>query len=147
VARDRLDWQLQFLDGLDTRLGLFLSVGTGLIAVVGALVAIDWARFGWQGLLALAVVVASYAALAFFSITGLRERDWEVGPKPHEVARTLRQRGEYESQRRVIRTLLNLHKKNEGAYYAKVDAIRPTLFALVVETIASAAALALAAHQ
>jgi hypothetical protein len=146
VARSRLDWQLQFLDGLDLRLGLFLTVGTGLIAVVGAPVGIV-GGISWLGLAALAVVVGSYAAVAWYSMIGLRERNWEVGPKSHLVARSLRLHGGYESERRTILTLLLLHKKNETAYYAKVDATRPTLVALVVETIASAAVLALAAHR
>lgn len=146
VARSRLDWQLQFLDGLDARLGLFLSVGTGLVAIVGALAAAV-GGIGWLGLIALAVVVGSYAATAWFSIGGLRERDWKIGPKPEAVARSLRLHGEYESERRAIRTLLNLYAENDKAYRAKVDAIRPTLIALVVETLASALVLALAAHR
>src|SRR5207248_7319822 len=98
-------------------------------------------------LTALAVVVASYIALAYFSVTGLRLRDWKIGPEPEAVADSLLEHGEYESERRTILTLLKLFTTNDAAYHGKVDAIRPSLIALVVETVASALVLGIVAHR
>src|SRR5919201_2439806 len=97
IARARLDWQLQFLDSHDAKLGLFLAVGTGVIAIAAALVTI---HFKPLGIAALAVAIGAYGSLVWYTLVGLRVTKWATGPEIDAVARGLRLHGEYEAERR-----------------------------------------------
>ncbi len=147
IARSRLDTQLAFLDSLDTKLGLFLSVGSAILTVAAAIVAVDRTRWSiWAGL-ALALAIGAFIGVAFFTVTALRGQKWSIGPDVTQVAALLWTEGESAATKSVINTLVDLFSRNQSAYDAKVGALAPAAIALVVETLAAAAALALVAGR
>ena len=147
IARSRLDTQLAFLDSLDTKLGLFLSVGSAILTVAAALVAVDRTRWSIWAALALALAIGAFIGVAFFTVTALREQKWGIGPDITLVAALLKREGESAATKSVINTLIDLFSGNQSAYDAKVGALAPAAIALVVETLAAAAALALVAGR
>jgi hypothetical protein len=80
LARDRLTCQLGQLDALDSKIVGFLGLGSGLLGVLAAFVALreDAPIEGALTLIALAGVV--YGALVVASLRAYWPRSWEIGP-------------------------------------------------------------------
>jgi hypothetical protein len=142
IARSRLDRQLDFLDSLDNRLGLFLSVGAAVETIVVAVLAVDHARWTllmWAGFV---LSVAAFVAIAFWTLMALRLSKWGIGPKVKRIAAVQHRHGSVEATRHAINTMTDLFEENVKAYDAKVAAILPAAIALGLQILASAAAVA-----
>lgn len=142
IARSRLDTQLSFLDSLDTKLGLLLSVGAGIFAVAGAIVAVAHSQWSGWTLAAIAVTTLFFIGLAFKTILALRKENWGIGPRPGLIALIQLREGDREATKLAIKIMLAMYTGNEPAYARKASAIVPASIALAMETLTAAAALA-----
>src|ERR1700682_553122 len=85
LTRDHVTSQMASVDSLDAKLGLYLLAGSGLVAVLAAVVALSPSPRPdrWP----LAVCTIAYALLAGATIFGLSLRKWKKGPKASDVAK------------------------------------------------------------
>ncbi len=142
IARSRLDRQLTFLDSLDNRLGLFLSVGAAVETIAVAVLAVDHGRWTVLTWLGFAVSIAAFIGITFWTLTALRLHKWGIGPTVTAIAVVLHRQGHQEATRQAINTMTGLFDENMTAYNSKVGAILPAAIALALQTLAAAAALA-----
>src|SRR5258708_27528759 len=79
MARDTLEKQLGSIDSLDAKLGAFFAVGSGLVGIVAALVALNPNGFRY-GLAIVVVVARIYSALAAACLFGMWPLNGGGGP-------------------------------------------------------------------
>ncbi len=140
VARRQLDIQLEFVDGLDTKLGIVFSAGSAEAAIVSAAFAIVRTHpiFAW---LALALSVGAYVGIAWFSLWGLFPQTWAHGETIAGVAGDYVDHSHNEVIRRAINRIRRALDENQPRYDEKVRLLWFSLLALVAETVAAALAL------
>jgi len=80
LARDRLSSQLAQVDALDGKIVSFLGLGSGLLGVLAAFVALREDVPPERTLALVAAAGLVYALLAAVSLSAYSPRRWEVGP-------------------------------------------------------------------
>ncbi|TMD04482.1 MAG: hypothetical protein E6J01_13040 [Chloroflexi bacterium] len=133
LTRDQLTSQMSSVDSLDAKLGLFLAVGSGLVSIVAAVVALRPSTH--PNLWPLVLCAIPYVLLAGVTLFGLRPRKWGKGPKASDVAK-----GYNRTSLHVIKEnmAVKFHKdfeSNKAAYGQKVWAAEWGLRLLIVETL------------
>ena len=142
LTRDQLATQLSFVDALDTKIGLFLSVGSGLVGILAAVLALHPSSIGHPDFRALVACVGAYILVAGAGGFGLWSRAWGLGPDPRVVAKDYNKTSGDAVRRRMAAKFNQDYEANLTAYRHKLWALRLTLVGLVIETLALVAALA-----
>jgi hypothetical protein len=87
LTRDQLGVQLEFVDAIDAKLGVFLGVASALIAILMGAVTVQTQPLGYWGTRGLVVSVLAYLAVAAACIVGLWLRPWRGEIKAQRVYR------------------------------------------------------------
>lgn len=80
LARERLASQLSAIDSLDNKIGMLVSLASGLIAILAAVFALRGKPFGSAEYTTLSVSVLVYLATSVYGIKAYWTRPWSVGP-------------------------------------------------------------------
>lgn len=146
VAYDRLDAAVQAqaaaADAIDAKLGLFASVGTGVMGTLLAVLALRSSGVG-PAEVGLIWTVLDFVALLAAAAYGLLPTRWSYGPRP-DVVTYLAQDGYSSDALRngVIRSLGAAFEFNEVGLRAKVRSLRATYALLGLEVVGLVVALA-----
>ncbi len=138
VARHQLDVQLDFVDAVDTKLGIIFATGSAELAVAAAFLAIRADVLVRAIAPFLVIGGIAYLVLAVGSLIGLRHRDWEVGPKVEHLARLYFDGlSEADVKRQATWWLLSAWDVNKPRLRAKSRCLVWAVAATAVETIAA----------
>ena len=156
AARDRLATQLNFIDAVDGKIAMLVSMASGLLGIAAAVFALhattpsskDAAApglTGWQiGALTLGAVV--YLGIVWFGIRAYSCRDWHVGPAldalwdQHKTNDT----DDYIKWGVAVDTWLDF-EHNLPTYTRKEEALRVVFVGAALETLVLVAAISLVA--
>ena|ERR1700682_359438 len=136
LTRDQLTTQLSFVDGLDSKLGLLLSVGSGLLGILAAVFALRAPNSPHPDFRALLVCTAAYLFLVGITGFGLWGRKWALGPEAEKVARGYNRTHPNTIKANMARKFHRDYIKNKSAYEQKVWALRLSYPLLIVQTVA-----------
>jgi hypothetical protein len=134
VARHQLDVQLDFVDGVDSKLGMLFAAGSAETGIAAAFLVLkpDFIR-GEAGFLVFGVL--AYLALTVTSVAGLWHREWRVGLKAEELARLyFNGFSEEDVKRQATRRLISQWNINQIQYRAKSRWLRLALVAMATLT-------------
>jgi hypothetical protein len=81
VAREALADQLQAIDALDGKLGMVLGIGTALVGLVAAVVALRPHTLTVSGWLAVCFAAGVYLCLLARVVSAMRPQRWDWGPE------------------------------------------------------------------
>jgi hypothetical protein len=143
LTRDQLSLQLQSVDAIDAKLGLFLGVGSALIAVLMGVLTVQTQALGIWAIRGTAVTVGIYLVLATACIFGLWLRPWRG---PINAASVYHDHYTVENREigwELVNTYVSHHKKNQTGLKQKVSALRLSSIGLASQTLALVATLAL----
>jgi|SRR6266566_1884639 len=147
LTRDRLGRQVDSIDALDIKLGLFFSIGSALIGILAAVIAGRPLKLSHLGAISAVCCGCAYVAIALVASWQLRPRRWSVGPDPKKVL--VDYKNEVSTnlmKRRMAETYYRHYRDNEPAYKWKVRAIWFSAIALFAETLFLVGALVLVAR-
>jgi hypothetical protein len=148
LAHDQLVLQLGFVDAVDNKLGLLLSVGSGLLGILAAVLTLRQHPLSGLGIWVLALTGLAYVALAGFSSKALLDRPWGLGPEPKEVEQDVVNNVSADTIKwGLAARYYGDYEDNGDALEGKLLALRISLGALVVETLALAIGLGLLASR
>jgi hypothetical protein len=150
LARDRLEMQLTTIDALDNKIGLLVSLASGLLGILAAVFALSATRndeaVGVTQLCVLAVAAVAYVVVAWFGIKAYRCRSWNVGPDLRQVWDDLwGNMDDAHLKWEVARDLWAYYDSNCGAQNLKADALLIVFVGVVIQTALVVLALALVA--
>jgi hypothetical protein len=122
-------------NAVDTKIGVFAASGTGLLAILLAVLALR-PHSGPAGAVAVLVVVASYAVLVMTTAIGLWPTWWWKGPSPQQLLQLARQRETARTlQHAVLHSLSEAQAFNSEKLRLKGAALRATYVLLVLESV------------
>jgi hypothetical protein len=148
LTHDQLVTQLGFVDAVDNKLGLLLSVGSGLLGILAAVLTLRQHPLSGLGIWVLALTAVAYVILAGFSTQALLDRPWGLGPEPREVEQDVVNNIPMDTIKWGLAARFNGDYEDNGdALEGKLRALRVSLGALVVETLALAIGLGLLASR
>src|SRR2546428_3902826 len=78
AARDQLSLQLGFIDAVDTKIGLFLSIGSGLLGIMVGVAVVQVSGLHAFGVVGIVASGGCYALLAIVSLLGIWGRSWKA---------------------------------------------------------------------
>ncbi len=145
LVQAQLATQLAFVDAVDTKLGLFLSVGSGLLGILAAVLALRTHPQAGAGIWTLGAAGIAYLVLAAASGSGLASRSWDLGPEPREVEPDIGRVPLHAVKWGMTARFNEAYEANQAALERKNMLLYVSLGALVIETVALAAGLSLLA--
>jgi hypothetical protein len=134
-ARDQLAFQLAAVDSIVAKGGVFLGVGSTLMGIGVAVLALK-PGFPWAAWLALAGTGVTYITMTVSSVRLFGRENWLDGPNVRELARDLYLRSEAEVKWRATLTLLRQRERNQAPYKRRLRMLRLAAWCLVLETMA-----------
>ena len=135
-AHDQLANQLAAVDSLAAKGGAFLAVGSTLVGIAVAVIALKPGEHA-AAIVVLAIIVLAYLTMTYCTVRIFGERAWRQGPSAVEIATDLRSgTSEIECKWRATRTLLLDRAANQGPYETNLRRTRVTAWMLVAETLA-----------
>lgn len=142
LARHQLDIQLDFLDGLDNKLGLLFSLGSAEVAIAAAFLAVKPEMIRPQaGFLILGVI--AYFVVAACSIAGLWRREWRVGSDVEHLGRLyLLGASDQTVKLQAAKRLIKQWNKNLPAFNRKARRLQIVLVGVAAETTVALLAVA-----
>jgi len=133
LARTKLTDQLAFGESVETKLGLFMSVGSGLLAVLAAVVVLRHPGIVQAGVLIAGA--ASFAVLACYAIPALWLTRWALGPSDDGlISRRLAGVTERETLWEAVARYRSDYEANNPVYRGKRHALNIVLVCFTVET-------------
>jgi hypothetical protein len=136
LARDRLAMQLGSIDALDSKIGLLISLASGLMGLLAAVFALrgeqpDSGELALIGVATLVYLVASGIGIRVYFC-----RSWKLGPDLRQVWDALW--GEDDDRRLkwdVANSFWSFYEKNRSGQRTKEDALPFILIAVVIQTL------------
>lgn len=147
LARDQLGVQLGFLDALDAKLGLFLSVASGLIAILMGVVTVQTQPLGVWSIRGVTLSIGVYLLTAGSCIVGLWLRPWKVEIDAAKVYRDHFTLSLHDVGWELANTYTSHYRKNRPRYRLKVRALRWASAGLVAQTLSLIVTLALVLNR
>jgi len=135
LTRDQLSLQLASVDAIDAKLGLFLGVASGLIAILMGVLTVQTQALGIWATRGVTLSVGVYLLMAITCIVGLWVRSWHgviKAVKIYEDHYTLDQR---EVGWKLVETYVTSYRKNRPNYSLKVSALRLSSIGLASQTL------------
>jgi len=143
LARDRLNTQLSMLSAVDDKIGLLVSLGSALLGIHAAVLAVSGA-LGAVDIVFLILALGAYAFVAFPGFEAYRARYWSVGAKLDRVWADLWTEADDATLKwRVANTTWAYYRQNQAAHEAKGGALRMVFIAVLLQTLLVVLALAL----
>jgi hypothetical protein len=132
-----LDDQISLVDSLDTKIGIFLSVASALIALLAAVVVLKAPHFNVFEVLSIIATSVIYFALLVQAWSGLKPREWKAGPSGDGLIAAM-EAGENEHLgllRRSIKTLQEHRDQNDPDLAEKNHALTIMLRWFMAEAV------------
>ncbi len=145
IARERLERQLSFIDSLDTKLATLFATGGALLGILAAVLALRPSEAGTGGWIALGFAGAAFAVIASCATAQLGPRSLNVGPDIDRLWEAHFEQGEHLLGWTTATDYLSYFEENLPAYSAKVAAVRRAVWAIIAESAALVAGMALVA--
>lgn len=158
VARDRLSTQLDFIDAIDGKIAMLVSIASALLGIAAAVFALhttsapvaghaDGGLSGWE-IATLVIGAVSYTVVVAFGMNAYLCRDWDVGPSLRAL---WDQHGSADSDERIkwgvaVDTWLG-YEANKPTYDTKERALKVAFFGTALETLVLVAAISLVASS
>ena len=145
VAQRRLDAQQSSIDATDTKAGVALAIGSGLIAALFAVIFASPKSIGIAAASFLVISVGAYIGMGLALLAAMWVRDWAVGLNPTQILQLHRDKSVSDRERTwiVAEGYAKARKANKRSYELKVSRTQIGLWLLVAETIGLLATFAL----
>ncbi len=144
IAKERLQIQLAFYDALDTKAATLFAAGSALLGILTAVFAIR-EEFDGTSLLITGVAAGAY----LFLVLGVGATHWprryDVGPKLEEIWDDIQLKEDRELLIDLVVDYIHYYRNNDRWGWVKGWSVRVGLVAVLVETGAVAAGLAIVA--
>lgn len=141
VTREQLGLQLGFIDAIDSKLAVYLGVGSALIALLAAIVSVlqkDARGWGLSGIWVSALV---YGVLVAITTIGMWARRWKAQIDTRRLYADQFDIPANASGWRLVNTYEAAFRGNLPAYNLKTRMIRLAPIGLVAQTLVLAATL------
>ena len=145
LARDRIGMQLNQMDALDTKLASFLGLGSALLGIGAAVLALREDTPPAVTIVLFALASVLYVILAVICLRGYRLRDWKAGPKLEDAWANARQYTEQSLYWWAAEAYTNFYLTNRVCLQPKIEAGKTGIWLLTFETGALALGLLIAA--
>lgn len=157
LTRDRLHTQLEFIDAVDNKIGLLVSVASALMGGLAAIFALrsvqtisvssaKTAPFGATELTTLALAGAAYLYASYRGLRAYFRRDWHTGAALNDVWGLMwKSDDERVLAWKIASTQWHCIKQNLAAEKEKADALPVLLGAVILQSVLVVLALALVA--
>jgi hypothetical protein len=134
LARDQLGYQQGAADAAETKVGIYFGVGSTLLGVLVAIVALKPPHTFWT-ITAACAVTASYVALTVASLSAYWDDEWKLGSDVRKVADLWPKRTPRANQLHTLQTVVSDYEYNKaGPYKSKLFRSRASAYALTAET-------------
>lgn len=134
LVRDQLAFQAAGADAAETKAGIYFAVGSTLLGVLVAVVALNPPATPWAVGCACAVA-AWYVVLTVLCLAVYRAEKWQIGPDVRDLAATWGTRSARGNQAAVLQTLLRDYNHNLTPYSHKMIRTRYSAICLAAETL------------
>jgi putative flippase GtrA len=135
LARDQLGYQQGAADAAETKAGIFFGVGSTLLGVLVAIVALKPPHTAWS-IAAACAVTASYVVLTGASLWAYRTDEWKIGPDIRKVSDVWPKRSLQTNKLAALQTVLTAYEYNDRTSYRhKMKRAQVTAYALFAETL------------
>ncbi len=146
AVRDQLQTQLDFVDAIDSKVGVQLGVGSALAGILAAVAPLLTHGPGIASGASIALAIGSFASLVYLSFRILWGQRWQFGPQPERLlAYYGATKDDNEVAWEAVDSYAAAFRRNERAYWQKVNRARWAMVGLVVETVALLVGFALLA--
>jgi hypothetical protein len=136
LIRDQLAIQVASFDRIDAKQGVYFSVGSGLLVVLGGFLAVRAKPLSCLVIALLAISVVCYLALFATEVWGQRVGKWTVGPEIDAIMQDYANGvQEHEIKAKAVRSLESFYNKNRRVYETKRTAAFLGMSGLLLETI------------
>jgi hypothetical protein len=135
LARDQLGYLLGSADAAETKTGIFFGVGSTLVGLLVAIVALKPPRTPWS-IGCASGAGATYLTLTVFCLWVYRTDKWRLGPDVRLLAGKWRTRTAEANKWAVLQTLLMDYTDNTKPYGHKLLRTRVGATLLLAETLA-----------
>lgn len=136
VCHDRLQAQLDSINALDSKASVFLGIGAALIAILGAALPLVDRPLGVASGAALAVSVATFAALSVACFRATRLREWGYGADPDYMLSRYGEVDDKELTWEAAEGYAKAYLGNEPDFIDKAQRVRAAAGLLVALTVA-----------
>lgn len=150
VAKERLDSQMAFVDALDSKIGLLVSVASGLLGILAAVFALRSVQAESTAsapeIVTLVLAGCAYLVAASSGLGAYFLRSWKTGPP---LPQTWDLMWGSDGDQLVGWKLGNIYRlsyeQNQANHRRKSNAVRVLFIAVVIQSLLAALALALVA--
>src|SRR3990172_527029 len=142
ILRERLRIQFAFYDTLDAKAATLFAAGSALLGILAAVFAIR-EEFGQSSLLVMSVAAVPYFVLVLTLAATHWPRYQDVGPKVEAIWDDFQLREDKELLVDLIVDYIHAYRRNDRWSWVKGWSVRVGLVAVLVETGAVAAGLAI----
>lgn len=157
VAKEHLGIQMDFVDAIDNKIGLLVSVASGLMGILAAVFALrsvqtvsigsaETAPFGWPEILTLTLAGCAYLIAAVSGLRAYFLRSWKTGPP---LLPTWNLMWSNDNDRLIGWKIANIYRdcyeQNREGHTHKSNTVRILFIAVVIQSLLVALALTLVA--
>lgn len=146
LARDRLANQLEHVDALDNKIGLLVSLASGLMGILAAVFALRANPLDGADIAMIVLATLAYLTAAVLGIRAYFSRSWDLGPDLRETWDVLWREDDDDLVKWILATAFwRYYEDNRTGQQSKEQALPWLLVAVVIQNLLLALALFLVA--
>lgn len=145
VAMDRLTFQMNQVDAIDTKVSVLLGSGSAILAAFAAFGALGSTRLSLSSAILFSIGIVAYIFLVVFGVLAYRVSEWLFGPKLDELSKYGAEYDEDTMQEWAADVCIRSYEQNKERIGKKASMVDLMIYMLAIQVISLAVALVLPA--